>query len=68
MRDGEVSADGHEWSMGAYATDFIDRFENEIVPALRAGFIVLTDRYIYSLMARAIVDSQPLPAWGMLRR
>jgi dTMP kinase len=38
-----------------YATDFIDRLENEIVPALRAGFIVLTDRYIYSLMARAIV-------------
>jgi dTMP kinase len=38
-----------------YATDFIDRFEKEIVPALRAGFIVLTDRYIYSLMARAIV-------------
>jgi dTMP kinase len=38
-----------------YATDFIDRLENEIVPALRAGFIVLTDRYVYSLMARAIV-------------
>lgn len=38
-----------------YATDFIDRLENEIIPALRAGFIVLTDRYIYSLMARAIV-------------
>jgi dTMP kinase len=38
-----------------YATDFIDRLEKEIVPALRAGFIVLTDRYIYSLMARAIV-------------
>jgi len=38
-----------------YATDFVDRLENEIVPALRAGFIVLTDRYIYSLMARAIV-------------
>jgi len=38
-----------------YATDFIDRLENEIVPALRAGFIVLTDRYIYSLMARAVV-------------
>jgi dTMP kinase len=38
-----------------YATDFIDRLENEIAPALRAGFIVLTDRYIYSLMARAIV-------------
>ena len=38
-----------------YATDFIDRLEKEIVPALRAGFIVLTDRYIYSLMARAMV-------------
>ena len=38
-----------------YATDFVDRLENEIVPALRAGFVVLTDRYIYSLMARAMV-------------
>jgi|ERR1017187_3585904 len=38
-----------------YATDFVDRLENEIIPALRAGFVVLTDRYIYSLMARAIV-------------
>jgi len=32
-----------------YATDFADRLENEIVPALRAGFVVLTDRYIFSL-------------------
>src|ERR1700688_5028900 len=38
-----------------YATDFVDRLENEIVAALRAGFVVLTDRYTYSLMARAIV-------------
>jgi dTMP kinase len=38
-----------------YATDFADRLEHEIIPALRAGFVVLTDRYIYSLMARAIV-------------
>jgi dTMP kinase len=38
-----------------YTTDFADRLENEMIPALRAGFIVLTDRYIYSLMARAIV-------------
>jgi dTMP kinase len=38
-----------------YATDFVDRLENEIIPALRAGFVVLTDRYVYSLMARAIV-------------
>ena len=38
-----------------YATDFADRLENEMIPALRAGFVVLTDRYIYSLMARATV-------------
>jgi dTMP kinase len=45
-----------------YATDFIDRLENEIVPALRAGFVVLTDRYIYSLMARARVRGVD-PQW-----
>ncbi len=38
-----------------YATDFADRLENQMVPALRAGFVVLTDRYIYSLIARAAV-------------
>src|SRR5437016_837603 len=38
-----------------YATDFTDRLEHQIIPALRAGFVVLTDRYIYSLMARALV-------------
>lgn len=38
-----------------YATDFADRLENQMIPALRAGFIVLTDRYIFSLIARAIV-------------
>ena len=41
-----------------YATDFADRLENEIVPALRAGFVVLTDRYIFSLMARAIARNE----------
>jgi len=45
-----------------YATDFVDRLENEIIPALRAGFIVLTDRYIYSLMARAMVRGMD-PGW-----
>ena len=45
-----------------YATDFADRLESEIVPALRAGFVVLTDRYIYSLMARALVRGVD-PAW-----
>jgi dTMP kinase len=38
-----------------YATDFADRLEHEIIPALKAGFIVLTDRYIYTLIARALV-------------
>ena len=38
-----------------YATDFADRLEHQIIPALRAGFVMLTDRYIYSLIARAIV-------------
>jgi dTMP kinase len=45
-----------------YATDFVDRFESQILPALRAGFIVLTDRYIYSLMARALVRGAD-PRW-----
>jgi len=43
-----------------YATDFVDRFESQILPALRAGFIVLTDRYIYSLIARALVRGADL--------
>lgn len=38
-----------------YATDFADQLENEIIPKLRAGFIVLADRYIYTLMARDLV-------------
>jgi dTMP kinase len=38
-----------------YATDFADQLERRIVPMLRAGFVVITDRYVYSLMARAIV-------------
>lgn len=45
-----------------YATDFADRLENEIIPALRAGFVVLTDRYIFSLMARGIARSED-PIW-----
>ena len=45
-----------------YATDFADRLENEMIPALRAGFVVLTDRYIYSLMARATIRGAD-PQW-----
>jgi dTMP kinase len=44
-----------------YACDFADRLEKEIIPALKAGFIVLADRYIYTALARAGVrgvDSQ----------
>jgi dTMP kinase len=44
-----------------YACDFADRLEKEIIPALKAGFIVLADRYIFSAFARAGVrgvDSQ----------
>jgi dTMP kinase len=45
-----------------YATDFADRLENEMIPALRAGFIVLTDRYIFSPMARALLRGGD-PEW-----
>ncbi len=38
-----------------YATDFADQLEHIILPSLRAGFIFLADRYIYTLMARAMV-------------
>jgi dTMP kinase len=44
-----------------YAADFADQLENKIMPALRAGYIVLADRYIYTLMARDAVR-------GMSRR
>lgn len=45
-----------------YATDFADRLERQIIPALRSGFVMLTDRYIYSLIARAIVRGAD-PDW-----
>jgi dTMP kinase len=48
-----------------YATDFADRLQGAILPALRAGYVVLTDRYIFTLMARAIVRGAD-PDW--LRR
>ena len=45
-----------------YATDFADRLEQQIVPALRSGFVMITDRYLYSLIARAIVRGAD-PDW-----
>jgi dTMP kinase len=44
-----------------YATDFADRLEKEIIPALKAGFIVLSDRYVYTAMARAGVRGVDRP-------
>ena len=38
-----------------YATDFADRLENQIIPALRSGFIILSDRYVYTAFARHAV-------------
>ena len=41
-----------------YMADFADRLENIIIPSLRAGFVVLTDRYFYSVVARAAARHQ----------
>jgi dTMP kinase len=55
----EEAKSGHTLNVNTfsllYAADFADRLENEIIPALKAGFIVLADRYIYTAFARAIV-------------
>lgn len=42
-----------------YATDFYDQLENRILPALRAGSVVLADRYVYTLMARDMARGAP---------
>jgi len=46
-----------------YATDFSDRLENQIIPALKAGFYVLSDRYFYSIIARDVVRGID-PVWA----
>ncbi|MBI5765414.1 MAG: thymidylate kinase [Planctomycetes bacterium] len=38
-----------------YAADFADRLEKEILPALRSGFVVLSDRYVFTAFARDVV-------------
>lgn len=38
-----------------YAADFADRLETTILPALKAGFVVLLDRYTYTAYARDVV-------------
>ena len=42
-----------------YAADFADQLEHRIIPALHAGYVVLADRYIYTLMARSSVRGIP---------
>jgi dTMP kinase len=46
-----------------YATDFFDQLVHEIFPALRAGYIVLADRYVYTLMVRELVRGTD-PKWA----
>jgi dTMP kinase len=53
---------GHITMALFYATDLADRLEREIIPALRAGFVVLTDRYMYSIIARYAVRGVD-PQW-----
>jgi dTMP kinase len=57
----EVAKQGNildRWSLSLlYATDFADRLEHQIIPALRSGFIVLADRYVYTAFARDAVRS-----------
>jgi len=51
-----AAKEGHELTARTfsllYAADFADRLEHEIIPALRAGFIVIADRYLYTAFAR----------------
>jgi len=42
-----------------YAADFADQLEHKIIPALHAGYVVLADRYIFTLMARSSVRGIP---------
>jgi dTMP kinase len=55
----EVAKQGNildRWSFSLlYATDFADRLEHQVIPALRSGFVVLADRYIYTAVARDVV-------------
>jgi dTMP kinase len=53
----DLAKEGHAMNLLThnllYATDFADRLEHDIIPALRAGFVVLSDRYIFTAFARA---------------
>jgi dTMP kinase len=57
---------GHELTVTTfsllYAADFADRLEHQIIPALKAGFVVIADRYMYTAFARNAVMGAD-PAW-----
>ncbi|MBN8487375.1 MAG: thymidylate kinase [Burkholderiales bacterium] len=38
-----------------HATDFADRYERQLLPLLKAGYLVLCDRYIFTAFARDVV-------------
>ena len=70
FRRSELAASGIERAMRGntldaltlnlfYATDFWDRLEKSIIPAMRSGMVALVDRYIYSIIARARVRGVP---------
>jgi dTMP kinase len=45
-----------------HATDFADRYERHLVPLLRAGYLVLCDRYIFTAFGRDVTRGCP-PEW-----
>lgn len=45
-----------------HATDFADRYERQLLPLLRAGYVVLCDRFIFTAFARDVVRGVP-PDW-----
>lgn len=45
-----------------YATDFADRLEKIVIPALKSGFVVLADRYVFTAFARSVVRGAD-PQW-----
>ena len=45
-----------------HATDFADRMEHNIIPLLKAGAVVLCDRYIYTAFARDVARGMD-PKW-----
>lgn len=55
----DVAKAGHNLNVNTfsllYLADFADRLEHEVLPALKAGFIVLADRYFYTALARSLV-------------